>query len=54
MIVTKSIANANNREGYTLALPWKKPPLSNENKAIRLEWAQERLNWNIEQWDNIL
>ena len=50
----EAIANAIDREGYTHALARKKPPLSNENKAIRFQWAQEHLNWSIEQWNNIL
>jgi len=50
----KSIRNAFKREGYVRAFARRKIILTEENKHIRLQWAEEHLNWTLEQWDSIL
>lgn len=50
----ESIKYALHRRGYRRRVALRKPPLSDRNKAIRLEWAQEHVYWTQEQWNNIL
>lgn len=50
----KAIRTAMKKEGYTRAVSRKKPPLSEQNRQIRLQWALEHVNWTQEQWDKIL
>jgi len=49
-----AIHNALKREGYVRRVARQKPPLSDEQRAIRLQWAQEHINWTWEQWSRIL
>ena len=32
----------------------RKPPISEKNRQLRLEFALEHLNWSDKQWDAIL
>jgi transposase len=50
----KGIRAALEREGYNRRLATRKPPISEKNRVIRLAWAQEHLNWSLEQWYQIL
>lgn len=50
----KAIRTAFRKEGYTRRVSRKKPPLSDENRMKRLEWAQEHVNWTDDDWDLIL
>jgi transposase len=49
-----AIRSALRKEGFKRYVARAKPPLSERNKAIRLEWAQEHVSWTREQWDTIL
>lgn len=49
-----AIRTAFKKEGYVRRISRKKPPISEENRKKRLEWAQEHVNWSEEQWDEIL
>src|SRR6266576_5631946 len=49
-----TIRNALRKEGFKRYVARAKPPLSERNKALRLQWAQEHLTWTKEQWTLIL
>ena len=49
-----AIRYALRKRGYKRYVARAKPPLSEQNKAIRLQWALEHVNWTREQWMLIL
>ena len=49
-----ALARALQKRGYTRCKALRKPPLSDQNRRVRLAWALEHLNWTIEQWNRIL
>lgn len=49
-----AIRRALRSRGYRRCVARAKPPLSEQNKAIRLRWAQEHVSWTITQWSKIL
>jgi transposase len=49
-----SIGRALRARGYTRRVALAKPPLSEENKRIRLQWAQEHVHWEKERWVMVL
>ncbi|PQE24980.1 transposable element tc1 transposase protein [Rutstroemia sp. NJR-2017a BVV2] len=49
----KAIRTAFEKEGFIRAISQKKPALSEQNKADRIRWAQEHLDWTEDQWDSI-
>jgi transposase len=49
-----SVKYALHSRGYRRRVALRKPPLSEENKKNRLEWAREHLHWSEEQWSTIL
>lgn len=49
-----AIRTAFKKEGFVRRISRKKPPLSEENRIKRLEWAKEHINWTDDQWDEIL
>jgi hypothetical protein len=49
----KAIRAAFKKEGYVRRIARRKPPISEENRRIRLQWAIEHQNWTDEQWDEI-
>jgi len=50
----KAIRAALVKEGFYRHLAMRKPPISERNRVIRLQWAQEYLNWTQAQWNSIL
>lgn len=42
------------KRGYSRRIALRKPPLTEETKLIRLEWAREHIHWSEEQWWKIL
>ncbi|EFQ94912.1 hypothetical protein PTT_07265 [Pyrenophora teres f. teres 0-1] len=49
-----AIRYALRKAGYHRRVALSKPPLSEENKAKRLTWAEEHLSWTLAQWNTIL
>jgi Transposase. len=49
-----ALTRALRKRGYTRCKALRKPPLSDQNKRVRLAWALEHVNWTIEQWNRIL
>ena len=49
-----AIAGALIRGGFKRHIARLKPPLTEENKARRLQWALDHVNWTPEQWLRIL
>ena len=49
-----AIGNALRRRGYSRHISRQKPLLSDENMALRLEWAISHRNWTIDDWCCIL
>ena len=50
----KAIRAALVKEGFHRRLAMRKPPISERNRVIRLQWAEEHLNWTQAQWNSIL
>jgi len=50
----KTIRKALLKEGYSRHPAQRKPLLSERNKAERLYWAQEHVNWSDRQWERLL
>ena len=42
------------RLGFRRRIARQKPPLSEKNRTLRLEWAREHVSWTPEQWFRIL
>jgi transposase len=42
------------KEGYVQRVARQKPPLTEWQRAARLRWAQEHVNWTWEQWATVL
>ena len=49
-----AIRNAFRRLGYSRYKARAKPPLTPEHMEIRLRWAEEHVNWTLEQWYSVL
>jgi len=50
----KTIRRALLKEGYSRHPAQRKPLLTERNKAERLHWAQEHINWSDRQWERVL
>ena len=50
----QAIRTALLREGFHRRLAIRKPPITEKNRQIRLAWAEEHVNWTLEQWYQIL
>ena len=50
-IGTTALARALKKRGYSRCKALRKPPISDQNKRVRLAWALEHVNWTIEQWN---
>lgn len=42
------------KRNYTRCVARRKPPLSQRNKIIRKQWAEDHLGWTNEDWEKIL
>ena len=51
---TTALSQALKKRGYSRCKALRKPPLSDQNKRVRLCWALEHVNWTMEQWNQIL
>ena len=49
-----SVRYALRSRGYTRCVALAKPPLTEDNKRIRLEWAKQHVNWTVDEWWTIL
>ena len=49
-----TVRNTLRRRGYARRVALRKPPLSDQNKALRLEWARTHADWTIKQWNTII
>ena len=49
-----TIRNALRKRGYTRHVAYAKPPLTEANRQIRLDWARAHVNWEPWQWWRIL
>ena len=49
-----TIRRALSKEGYKRYVATRKPWLTQEHKARRLQWAQEHVNWTDRQWTAVL
>jgi hypothetical protein len=50
----KAIRTVFKKEGYGRRSARQKPPLSEENRLARLQWAYDHLDWTEEQWFSLL
>jgi transposase len=50
----QAIRTALLREGFHRRLAMRKPPISEKNQKLRLDWALEHVKWTMEQWYQIL
>ena len=48
------VARALFKRGYKRCKALRKPPLNEQNKRARLQWALEHVNWTSAQWNSIL
>lgn len=53
-ISESAIRRALQKEGYHRRIARRKPPISEQNRVVRLQWAQEHINQIREQWNTIL
>jgi transposase len=53
-VKAKCIRLALKKLGFSRRVALRKPPLSDRNKALRLEWAREHIHWSEAQWWEIL
>ena len=49
-----TISSAMKRAGFRRRIARTKPPISEENRLLRLAFAHEHINWTREQWCIIL
>jgi len=49
-----AIRSAVIKEGFHRRLAMRKPPITEHNRVIRLQWANDHVNWSMEQWYSIL
>jgi transposase len=49
-----AIRNTLRRHGYKRYVALRKPPISEKNRVLRLEFANQHINWTKEQWSHIL
>lgn len=50
----RTVARALNNQGLRAGEKKKKPGLSPKNIKARLEWAKERKNWTVEDWNRVI
>ena len=49
-----AIKHALYKRGYHRRVARRKPPISEKNRVLRLEFAHEHLHWSKEQWWEVL
>lgn len=49
----KAVKNALESRGYTRCLARNKPPISEQNRFIRKNWAAAHLNWDVNDWSSV-
>lgn len=52
-VSSEALARALRKRGYSRKA-LRNPPLSEENRRVRLIWALEHINWTPDQWNRIL
>ena len=50
----KVIRTALIKEGFHWRLALRKPPISERNQVVQLQWALDHINWTLQQWYSIL
>ncbi len=50
----RTVARALNNQGLRAGEKKKKPGLSQKNIKARFEWAKERRNWTVEDWNRVI
>ena len=53
-VTDKCLGRALKKRGYTRCVALQKPPISEKNRLLRLEFAEEHRSWGFEEWSNIL
>ena len=54
LVSADCIKRALKKRGYQRRVALRKPPVTEKNRVLRLEWAREHLHWTEEQWYSIL
>ncbi len=49
-----TIRRALHKAGFARRSQRAKPPISEKNRKLQLQWAQEHVNWTVEGWKRIL
>ena len=50
----EAVKNSLQQRGYGRYVARNKPPLSPENKRLRLEWAYRHINFSIDDWCKVI
>ena len=53
-VTEKTIRNRLNEIGFSSVFQIRKPWVNEINRQKRVEWAQEHLNWTIDDWKRVL
>jgi len=49
-----AVRTALRKAGFSRRVARHKPPISERNRLVRLQWAIEHLNWTLDDWKKIL
>lgn len=49
-----AVRNALKRRGYSRRIARSKPPLSDEHRRLRLEWAERHQSFSLNDWYHII
>lgn len=53
-VTARCLGRALGKRGYTRCVALRKPPLSEKNRRLRLQFAEEHRQWEFEDWSKIL